>query len=75
VLRRWECWSIEIIGHKLRSTVFCIPIERNIVIIPDVPYILKLVRNWLLDTGFIKNDNIINKPLEALVSITSTEHI
>ncbi|KAL4152818.1 hypothetical protein QTP88_000651 [Uroleucon formosanum] len=54
--------------------VFCIPNGRNIVFIPDAPHILKLVRNWLLDTGFIKDDKLINKqPLEALVSITSTE--
>lgn len=54
--------------------VFCIPNGRNIVFIPDAPHVLKLVRNWLLDTGFNLGGKIINKqPLEALVSIASTE--
>jgi hypothetical protein len=44
------------------------------VYIPDAPHILKLVRNWLLDTGFSINDKIINKkPFEALISFSSTE--
>jgi len=41
--------------------VFCIPNGRNIVFIPDSPHILKLVRNWLLDTGFNLEGKIINK--------------
>lgn len=57
------------------NPVFNIPNGREIVYIPDAPHILKLVRNWLLDTGLILNDqNIINKkPLEILISKTSTE--
>lgn len=56
------------------NPVFNIPNGREIVYIPDAPHILKLVRNWLLDTGFILNDKIINKkPLEILISKTSTE--
>jgi len=54
--------------------VFCIPNGRNIVFIPDAPHVLKRVRNWLLDTGFNLGGKIINKqPLEALVSMASTE--
>ena len=35
----------------------------------DAPHILKLIRNWLTDTGFIQEDNvIINKnPLMELI--------
>lgn len=51
-----------------QNPVFCIPNGRRIVYIPDAPYILNLVRNWLLNTGFSTNDIIITKkPLEALV--------
>lgn len=56
------------------NPVFSIPNGREIVYMPDVPHILKLLRNWLLDTGFVIGDQIINKkPLEALISKTSTE--
>jgi len=44
------------------------------VYIPDGPHILKLVRNWLLDTGFLVNNSVINKkPLEAPINKTTTE--
>jgi len=57
-----------------QNPVFSIPCGRRIVYIPDSPHILKLVRNWFLDTGFSINDKIINKkPLEALVSFSATE--
>jgi len=56
------------------NPVFSIPNGREIVYVPDVPHILKLLRNWLLDTGFLIGDQIINKkPLESLISKTSTE--
>lgn len=53
---------------------FFLPNGRNVVCIPDAPHVLKLIRNWLIDTGFNVEDKIINKkPLEALISLTSTE--
>ncbi|KAL4118928.1 hypothetical protein QTP88_011806 [Uroleucon formosanum] len=56
------------------NLVFSIPNGREIVYVPDVPHIFKLLRNWLLDTGFVIRDQIINKkPLESLISKTSTE--
>lgn len=59
---------------SFEQPVFQIPNGRSIVYIPDAPHILKLVRNWLLDSGFSINDKIINKiPLEALVTFVSTE--
>lgn len=57
-----------------QNPVFTIPNGTRVVYIPDASHILKLVRNWLLDTGFSINDKIINKkPLEALVSSSETE--
>jgi len=54
--------------------VFQIPSGRKIVCVPDAPHLLKLTRNWLLDKGFYINDKVINKePLEALVTMMSTE--
>jgi len=54
--------------------VFELPNGRNVVYVPDAPHILKLTRNWLLDTGFKINDKIINKqPLNALVTLMSSE--
>lgn len=41
----------------------------------DVPHLLKLVRNWLLDTGFLLEEgSLVNKkPLEELVNSNNTE--
>lgn len=50
------------------------PSGKEIVFIPDAPNILKLIRNWLLDTGFQFNEQLINKkPLESLIKQISTE--
>lgn len=54
--------------------VFYISSGRKIICIPDSPHLLKLVRKWLLDTGFQLDDKIITKqPLEALVTMMSSE--
>lgn len=59
---------------SFEQPVFKIPNGRRIIYIPDAPHILKLIRNWLLDSEFIINDKLINKkPLEALVTLMSTE--
>lgn len=59
---------------SFEQPVFKSPNGRSIVYIPDAPHILKLVRNWLLDSGFSINDKNINKKLlEALVTFMSTE--
>ena len=42
--------------------------------VPDSPHLLKLVRNWFLDTGFCLNETEINKkPLEALIAMLTLE--
>ncbi|KAI5739381.1 hypothetical protein M8J77_018589 [Diaphorina citri] len=41
---------------------------------PDVPRLLKLTRNWFLDTGFTINNQSVNKtPVEELLKISKTE--
>ncbi|XP_016662906.1 uncharacterized protein LOC107884708 isoform X2 [Acyrthosiphon pisum] len=56
------------------NPTFCIPNGRRIVYIPDSHHLLKLARNWLLDTGFYLNGAEINKiPLEALITKISSE--
>ncbi|KAG5875241.1 hypothetical protein JTB14_001987 [Gonioctena quinquepunctata] len=41
----------------------------------DAPHLLKLVRNWLIDTGFVLEDGskITKTPLENLVKLTDSE--
>lgn len=54
--------------------MFYTPNGNSIVCVPDAPHLIKLVRNWLLDTGFTFNNNVINKePLEALLKMMTTE--
>jgi len=55
------------------NPTFIIPNGRRVVYIPDSHHLLKLARNWLLDTGFYFNGSEINKkPLEALMTKTSS---
>lgn len=54
--------------------IFSTPNGKEIVYIPNAPHILKLIRNWLIDTGFQFQDQLINKnPLESLIKKTLTE--
>jgi hypothetical protein len=41
----------------------------------DAPHLLKLIRNWLIDTEFIMGDgNIVTKkPIQELIKITELE--
>lgn len=41
----------------------------------DAPHLLKLIRNWFIDNGFVlKNGVILNKnPIKTLVELTDTE--
>lgn len=49
--------------------------QQKVFMFADAPHVLKLVRNWLLDTGFtLKNgDTITHEPLWNLVSRETTE--
>lgn len=49
--------------------------EEKIYFFADVPHLLKLIRNWLIDYGFVLDDGTVisKKPLEALVENTSFE--
>lgn len=41
----------------------------------DAPHLLKLTRNWLIDTGFVLSDgsNVNSTPLKELLKITKSE--
>ncbi|KAK3923436.1 Transposable element P transposase [Frankliniella fusca] len=47
--------------------------KEKIYFCADAPHCLKLVRNWLLDTGFILGDGttVSKRPLEALVALVA----
>lgn len=59
----------------ISDTSFKHPItNEDIFVFADVPHLLKLIRNWLLDRGFEIDGHVINKePLEALVNLTDSE--
>lgn len=48
---------------------------KRVYMFADVPRLLELIRNWLLDTGFVlENGKIISKlPLEVLIQQTDSE--
>jgi hypothetical protein len=61
---------------SIDKTSFNNPVtEEKVFIFPDAPHILKLVRNWLLDTGFIMTDGseVNKKPLESLLQVVDSE--
>lgn len=63
-------------GVTPKTPYFLHPItKKKIVYFPDVPHLLKLFRNWLLDTGFILADGTIvtKESLEKLLALISTE--
>lgn len=64
------------LGISIDHTYFEHPITKeNVYMFVHDPHTLKLVRNWLLGTGFIlKDGTIINKePLKKLLEITDSE--
>lgn len=48
---------------------------KKVFMFPDAPHMLKLLRNWFLDTGFQLNDNIVvdKSPIVALLELDSNE--
>ncbi|KAK7603325.1 hypothetical protein V9T40_003324 [Parthenolecanium corni] len=47
----------------------------DIVCMHDLPHVLKLIRNWLLDKGLILNDCLVinRKPFQTLIDAAQTE--
>lgn len=69
----WRDLSVDI-----NKTYFNHPqTQKNIYVFADAPHLLKLLRNWLLDTGFnLRGDETIKirkEPLECLIKLTNTE--
>lgn len=61
---------------NIDRTYFENPITgEHIYMFADVPHLLKLIRNWLIDTGFVlESGDFVNKvPLQALLKINTTE--
>lgn len=61
---------------SMDKTYFLHPVtDEKIYMFVDVPHLLKLIRNWMLDTGFtLTEGKIINKqPLLALIKGNKTE--
>uniref|UniRef100_A0A182S093 Transposable element P transposase n=1 Tax=Anopheles funestus TaxID=62324 RepID=A0A182S093_ANOFN len=59
-----SCWK-ELGAGDYKSPYFLYPItKKHVYVVPDVPHLLKLTRNWLLDHGFnYKGKKIVSKPL------------
>lgn len=65
-------WKELEVNHE--NPIFDTPNGQSIICVPDAPHLLKLIRNWFLDTGFKLNGNVINKkPIETLISKITTE--
>jgi len=56
------------------NTYFSHPIT-NDYYFADAPHLLKLIRNWLIDTGFVLSDgsNVDSTPLKELLKLTNSE--
>jgi len=52
-------WKELEVNHE--KAIFDTPNGQSIICVPDAPHLLKLIRNWFLDTGFNLNGNVINK--------------
>ncbi|KAE9535838.1 hypothetical protein AGLY_007739 [Aphis glycines] len=62
-------WKELEVNHE--NSIFDTPNGQSIICVPDAPHLLKLIRNWFLDTGFNLNGNVINKkPIETLITLT-----
>uniref|UniRef100_A0A182PX42 THAP-type domain-containing protein n=1 Tax=Anopheles epiroticus TaxID=199890 RepID=A0A182PX42_9DIPT len=57
------CWK-DLGAHNYLNPYFTHPVTKcNIYVFPDAPHLLKLIRNWLLDSGFEYNNKIIKSNL------------
>ncbi|EFN62483.1 Transposable element P transposase, partial [Camponotus floridanus] len=66
------------LGITIEQTNFLHPITNEAVyVFTDAPHLLKLIRNWFIDTGFIlENGSLITKqPLEALMQQTTESEV
>lgn len=61
---------------SIENTYFLHPTTNDkIYYFADAPHLLKLTRNWLIDTGFVLSDgsNVNSTPLKELLKITKSE--
>uniref|UniRef100_A0A182PUU2 THAP-type domain-containing protein n=1 Tax=Anopheles epiroticus TaxID=199890 RepID=A0A182PUU2_9DIPT len=57
------CWK-DLGAHDYLNPYFLHPCTNSkIYVFPDAPHLLKLIRNWLLDTGFEYDNKIIKRDL------------
>lgn len=65
------------LGITIEQTNFLPITSEAVYVFADAPHLLKLIRNWFIDTGFIlKNGSLITKqPLEALMQQTTESEV
>lgn len=69
-------WKEMNVDHN--NPAFLHPVtQEEIVFMADVPHLLKLLRNWLLDTGFVlqNGEKISKSPLEALLKLKDNSEV
>lgn len=69
-------WKTLGINAEEGTCTFKHPLTNNdIYLFADVPHMLKLLRNWFIDRGFLLQDRTIvnKKPVEALINLTDFE--
>ena len=64
-----SCWKE--LGADYNNPFFPHPVTKNnVYVVPDVPHLLKLTRNWLVDHGFkYKEKNITIEPLKKFLKV------
>lgn len=61
----------------LNPSFKCPNYPKDVIYFPDTPHLKKLIRNWLLDTGFkLKDGQVVNKqPLERLLNLITGKEV
>lgn len=66
----WKTLNVDVVNTSFKHP----NTDQHVYMFADAPHLLKLLRNWLLDTGFDLGDTVINKkPLENLIRLTDNE--
>lgn len=60
-----------------QQTFFTTPTDEKVYMFADAPHVLKLVRNWFLDTGFSLSDgrSVSKDPVAQLIQLEATQEL